>query len=55
MSILKRVLLPVAGAFILAYALPVAAGPVAYGAAAFLGAIVVFVVTGLVLWTQWWQ
>ena len=25
------------------------------GFAAFLGVIVVFVVTGLVLWTQWWQ
>ncbi|OZE79015.1 hypothetical protein CH305_15755 [Rhodococcus sp. 15-649-2-2] len=25
------------------------------GFSAFLGALVVFVVTGLVLWTQWWQ
>lgn len=25
------------------------------GFSAFVGAIVVFVVTGLVLWTQWWQ
>ncbi|MCJ0893959.1 hypothetical protein [Rhodococcus sp. ARC_M5] len=25
------------------------------GFAAFLGAMVVFVATGLVLWTQWWQ
>ena len=41
---LKKLLIPVAGAFILAYAVPVSAGPAAYGAAAFLGATILLAV-----------
>lgn len=40
----KKFLIPVAAAFILAYAVPVSAGPVAYGAAVFLGAMILLAV-----------